>query len=63
MQKKKKNAEGFFCASDDGFIHVQTTYKVKSFLFTARDRKIIQMTELDISASVNHLGIRPLTSA
>lgn len=53
----------FAIASDDGFIHVQSTYKVKSFLFTARERKIIQMTVSDISASVNHLGIRPLTSA
>lgn len=39
---KKMHTKFFFfaIASDDGFIFVQSTYKVKSFLFTAWERKI-----------------------
>lgn len=35
----------------------------KASCLQLEEEKLIQMTELDISASVNHLGIRPLTTA
>lgn len=39
-QKKKNRVFIVAIASDDGFIFVWPTYKVKSFLFTAWERKI-----------------------